>query len=193
MSPFPCGQLQDLCGTKTRNFGSVTHLNAVLGSLKEIQSGHTKGSTIQYDKLATQPYLNSSCFSKQERSTLFNLRAETQNVFKACFSSIYKDNLKCQLGCLEDDTLGHIYICPIVNQHVKPTHLRISDIYKNVQQQQSAVLEFITRENTRSVLLKADPASQGETQVLDTSTPATEAARGAAGSQRDKVTTWTSL
>ena len=64
--------------------------NAVLGSLKEIQSGHTKGSTIQYDKLATQPYLNSSCFSKQERSTLFNLRAETQNGFKACFSSIYK-------------------------------------------------------------------------------------------------------
>ena len=42
-------------------------------------------------------------------------------------------------------------------------------------------------------MLKADPASQGETQVLDTSTPATEAARGAEGSQRDMVTTWTSL
>ena len=149
---------------------------AAFQSLKEIKSRHTKGSNIKYDLFASQPYLNSDSFSHQERSTLFNLRAETQNGFKKCFSSMYKANLKCSLGCSEEDTLGHIYICPVLDQHVKSTDIRISDIYTEVKQQKIAVSEFIYRENMRSVLLQATSASQGDTQILDTCTRAADVA-----------------
>ena len=89
---------------------------------------------------------------------------------------MYKANLKCSLGCSEEDTLEHIYICPVLDQHVKSTDIRISDIYTEAKKQKIAVSEFIYRENMRSVLLQATSTSQGNTQILDMSTRAADVA-----------------
>ena len=113
-----------------------------------------------------------------ERTTLFNLRAETINGFKGCFSSAYED-IKCRLGCKEIDNLSHIYCCKVINQYIHPTEINVGLIYQDIDQQKSAVKEFILREKIRSNLILTDSASQGGSEILDTSTPAASAARGA--------------
>ena len=124
--------------------------------------------------------------SYKERTTLFNLRAETINGFKASFSSAFVLNSKCRLGCQEEDNFAHIYSCRIVNQYIKSTNINIGAIYQDISQQQKAVKEFIQRESIRSVLIQADPASQGLSKILDTSTQAAAAARGAGERLRER-------
>ena len=52
-------------------------------------------------------------------------------------------------------------------------------IYQDIDQQKSAVKEFILREKIQSNLILTQSASQGGSEILDTSTPAALAARGA--------------
>ena len=68
---------------------------------------------------------------------------------------------------------------------MNPTHINIKLIYQDIQQQEYAVKEFLLREKLRSDLLQADPASQGPSKILDTSTPAATAAGGAGGRHRE--------
>ena len=118
-----------------------------------------------------------------ERSTLFNLRAESLNGFKACFRSVFSQDLRCRLGCQEEDNFDHIYSCSVLNQYIQPTDINIDAIYQDIQQQQRAVQEFIHRERVRSVLIQA---SQGLSKILDTSTRAAAAARGAGERLRER-------
>ena len=160
--------------------------NAAFKSLLGIKAGHTKGSIIEYPSFNIQPYLENSSLTHVERSTLFNLRAETLNGFKTCFSSVFSQDLRCRLGCQEEDNFDHIYCCSILNQYIQPTDINIGGIYQDIKQQQRAVQEFIQREKVRSVLIQADPASQGLSKILDTSTRAAAAARGAGERLRER-------
>ena len=109
---------------------------------------------------------------------MFNLRAESINGFKGCFSSAYEDT-KCRLGCQEVDNFSHIYCCKVIDQYIQPTEINVGAIYQDIDQQKYAVKEFIVREKIQSNLILTESASQGGSEILDTSTPAASAARGA--------------
>ena len=149
--------------------------SAAFKSLLIIKSGHTKGNSIEYKSFNIQPYLESTYLSHDERTTLFNMRAESINGFKGCFSSAYEDT-KCVLGCQAEDTFNHLYLCKVINKYTQATVINIDAIYQGIHQQKQAVQEFIIREKIRSDLIQA---SQGQVRILDTSTPAASAARGA--------------
>ena len=64
----------------------------------------------------------------------------------------------------------------MINKYTQATDINIDAIYQGIHQQKQAVQEFIIREKIRSDLIQA---SQGQVRILDTSTPAASAARGA--------------
>ena len=150
--------------------------DAAFKSLKVIQAEHEKVKHIEYKTFKLQPYLTSASFSHEESSMLFNMRANTVNGFKMCFSNMYKNNTLCKLGCIEQDSLDHCFRCAIVDSKSSKTSVSFSDIFKTEEQQKVAVSEFIQRTRVRASLL-ADLASQG--LILDTST---SAGAGRAGS-----------
>ena len=153
---------------------------ATFRALRTLQDNHTKIKHINYNGFRLQPYLQSERLNSKEASTLFNMRADTVNGIKKCFPKLYENNMQCKLGCLDEDSIRHIYKCKQLGQ---ASTTSIEAIYGNEFQQVEAVSEFIRRCSLRSALL-ADDASQGQhEQVLDTSTPA--AARGARSSAGD--------
>ena len=92
------------------------------------------------------------------------MRADTVNGIKKCFPKLYENNIQCKLGCLEEDSINHIYKC---RQLGESSLITKEAIFGSELQQVEAVSEFIRRCSLRSALL-ADSASQGP--VLDTST-----------------------
>ena len=85
------------------------------------------------------------------------------------FSSIYKNNTKCKLGCPEEDSLDHCFRCFKIDKMLSKTKIAFGAIFEEEVQQKLAVTEFIQRTKVRASLL-AVMASQG--QILDTSTSA---------------------
>ena len=75
---------------------------------------------------------------------------------------------------------------PILLEIIQSTNINIGAIYQDISQQQKAVKELIQRESIRSVLIQADPASQGLSKILDTSTRGAAAARGAGERHRER-------
>ena len=65
-------------------------------------------SAIKYDSFKIQPCFVSEILNLEQ--TLFNMRANTVNSFKMCFTSLYRNDLKCKLGCQEEDSLEHCMI-----------------------------------------------------------------------------------
>ena len=146
-------------------------------ALRRVQLTHTKINTILYEKFLLQQYLDSGNFSKEETSMLFNIRANSVNGFKTCTPSIHRNNLVCKLGCLEDDSLHHCMICPVIDQKVGKRSARVSDMFETTLQQQRAVSTFIKRNSVRTALIEGSVAYQGA-KVLDTSTPASAGGAG---------------
>ena len=73
------------------------------------KSTKTKTKDIKYVNLAMQPYMKNPQFNNKEVKTLFNLRAQTVWNYRACYKSIYKDNMNCQLGCNSVESLRHSF------------------------------------------------------------------------------------
>ena len=150
-------------------------------NLKPQNRSHTKVNTIRYDKLQLQPYFDSNTLNVEQRSLIFNIRANTVSGFKMCFTSMYRNNLNCKLGCNTPDTIEHCMTCEELNLHTGKTHLNIDDMYSDrADVQKEAVQVFMTRRSTREVITDGTRAYQGHT-VLDTSTLA---AAGGAGAGR---------
>ena len=55
---------------------------AAFDKLKEVQTTHTNINTINYEQFKLQPYLDSNIITFEERSLVFNVRANTLNGFK---------------------------------------------------------------------------------------------------------------
>ena len=136
------------------------------------QSGHIKIKHIKYQNNKVQPYLKSKLFSFEESATLFNLRSNTVNGYKICFPNVYRNDKSCKLGCLEDDSIDHLYTCVIIDRTCGKTKKRFSGVYASLTKQKEAASLFIKRHNTRSFFIEAVTASQGQRQILDTSTQA---------------------
>ena len=100
-----------------------------------------------------QPYLDSNTLNVEQRSLVFNIRANTVNGFKMCFTSMYRNNLNCKLGCNTPDTIDRRMTCEELNVHIGKTHIIIDDIYSDrTDVQKEAVQVFMTRRSTREVI-----------------------------------------
>ena len=177
------GIIQDdneISAMKKSAFKSLVKKNvrtATFNALKRVQLTHIKINTILYEKFLLLKYLDSDNFSKEEKSMLFNIRANSVNGFKTCTPSIYRNNLVCKLGCCEDDSLHHCMICPVIDQQIGKTSARLSDMFETTLQQHQAVSIFIKRNLVRTALIEGSVADQGA-NVLDTSTPASAGGAG---------------
>ena len=83
---------EEIIGTKKSIFKNIVKKlvkAAALEDLKQIQSTHTKVNNIKYNKLQLQPYLDSNSLNVEQRSLIFNIRANTVSGFKMCFTSMY--------------------------------------------------------------------------------------------------------
>ena len=128
---------------------------ATFNALKTIHSTHTKINTIIYDKFSLQQYLDSDNFSKEESAMWFNARGNSVIGFKMCNPSIYRNNLACKLGCLEEDSLYHSMICPVIDNQTGKTNARLGDLFGTTLQQQQAVIIFMKKTQFEMPSLRA--------------------------------------
>ena len=110
--------------------------------------------------------MTSSLFSSEEMSTAFNLRTNTINGYKMCFTKAYPDDKSCKLGCSEEDSISHSYSCKVINMQDVNSSGEYSSLFSSIVDQKQAVKSFIRRNNIRTAILEAGCAYQG------TSTPA---------------------
>ena len=93
----------------------------------------------------------SGSLNLEQSALLFNMRANTVNSFKMCFTSLYRADLRCKLGCQDEDSLAHCMRCKIINDKLaKISKFNIDDIFATTEKQKNIVLEFTLRMNTRS-------------------------------------------
>ena len=126
------------------------------------QSTKSKTKDIKYEKLEMQPYMKSLTFNNKEVKTLFNLRAKTVWTYKACFKSMFKNSMNCQLGCDSIDSLHHSFQCVKVmcdpryrpNTEDKSTNITFDDVYAGICEQKDAVVKFIQMHNIRDHILE---------------------------------------
>ena len=84
--------------------------------LQEIQASHSKVNDIKYQIPKIQPYMTSPLLNKEEIVLLVALRSHTIRGMKKNFSTWYKPNLSCALGCSEEDSQSHVINCkPILD------------------------------------------------------------------------------
>jgi hypothetical protein len=152
--------------------------NAAFSALQKTKLSHTKVKNIEYPDFKLQPYMHSRQLSKDQVSTLFNLRADTVNGYKECFPHAYVD-LLCKLGCNESDSISHMFKCSKIDEQCGKTLVQKDAIFANIEQQKDAVSTFTKRDITRAAIIKDAAASQGQSQILDTSTPAAAGGAGA--------------
>ena len=140
--------------------------DATFTQLKEMQKEHTKINTIKYNAFKMQPYLDSDLLNSEEISMLFNMRANTVNGFKMCFTSMHRYNLWCKLGCQETDSLDHCMNCQsITNKTGKKSKFSFDLIFSTVKEQKTVVTNFISRMFTRNKIIEEEQSlSRGGNQ-----------------------------
>ena len=106
--------------------------------------------------------MKSTSFNNKEVKTLFNLRAKTVWNYKACFKSMFQNNINCQLGCDNIDSLQHSFQCMKVmcdpnyktGDEFKTTHFTFEDVYARICKRKEAVLKFIRMQSIRDNILE---------------------------------------
>ena len=91
---------------------------------------------------------------------------------------MYKNDTLCKLGCQNDDSISHAFLCRELGPQCNEN---FNDIFHSKKHMKQVAVEFLRRCGLRTAILAAR-ASQG-LQLLDTSTRA--AAVGAGGRARD--------
>ena len=113
--------------------------SAAFKELKSIQATHTKVKDISYPSFSIQSYMTSSLFSSEEMSTVVNLRTNTLNGYKMCFTKAYPDDKSCKLGCSEEDSISHSYSCKVINLQDGNSSIEYSSLFSSIVDQKKAV------------------------------------------------------
>ena len=93
----------------------------------KVKNGLSKIVHIEYDTLKTQEYLKSTNFNSEERNLLYSLRSRAHPA-KLNYRKMYSGNLKCSLGCQEDENQGHIFEnCPFLK--TKEEQINLESIF----------------------------------------------------------------
>ena len=104
-------------------------------------AGHNKWSKIKhikYTKLATQSYILSNQLNNDDINLLFSLRSRMTKL-KRNFSTQYKNNLSCSLGCKDEESQSHLLDCSVILNNMEDktimTEIEYSDLFKGVDEQ----------------------------------------------------------
>ena len=88
--------------------------------------------------MATQPYILSDKFTNEDVKLLFSLRSRMTNV-KRNFSTQFKQNLACSLGCANEKTQNHLLDCSHILNKMKDKSIlaecEYSDLFKKIADQ----------------------------------------------------------
>jgi hypothetical protein len=136
---------------------------AALNDYKQSQQNHSKINQIEYYALQMQDYIKCNKFNDREVGIIFNLRAKTMWGFKACFKSMWNDDIKCKLGCAnENDTIEHIYNCAKIEVKGKcASSATYIDLFRDTECQQKALSEFTRLNSIRDTLLDQESGIPG--------------------------------
>ena len=82
--------------------------NAAFKFMIKLKNGLSKIKDINYDTLKIQEYLKSDNFNPKERNLLYSLRSRSHPA-KLNYRQLNSVNLKCFLGCSDDEDQNHIF------------------------------------------------------------------------------------
>ena len=129
--------------------------------LKGVLAKGTKASGIRYNQFEMQEYLRSGTISKEEMSTLTNLRSKCVKGIKSNFKNMHKMCLHCPLQCsIEDppeDTQEHVLVCSkLAGSNMDPDFVHASSVeqcelarqFSALMYQRTKLLEELTAPST---------------------------------------------
>jgi hypothetical protein len=127
--------------------------NAAFRFMISQKNGLPKIRDIKYDKLKTQDYLKSVEFSPKERNLLYSLRSRSHPA-KLNYKKLNSGNLKCTLGCLEEEDQAHIFEnCRYLN--TSKENICLNHIFQDLNTQKDAIQKIMRIENERIGLKEA--------------------------------------
>ena len=122
--------------------------------LKE-KAEKSKLEHLQYENLQIQPYLTDTGLTYKQMYLLYSLRSRSHPA-KSNYRIMYNGQLQCSFGCSSSETQQHIFeACKQLRAGLQLKEgIQVSDIYGDLKQQKSAVLNFIQIEEKRVELKK---------------------------------------
>ena len=128
---------------------------AALKMLLKEKEKHSKLNELVYEDLIIQPYLTERNFNLEERKLLTLLRSRC-HAAKANFKKLYKSDLKCSLGCYENEDQTHIFTQCLWLLNINQNSTEYNDLFKDSRKQKEAMVVFIQKENQRKLIIEAN-------------------------------------
>ena len=119
------------------------------------KEGHTKLDEIRYTKLKLQPYLSSSLIDNNQKKLLYVLRSKC-HISKMNFCKLNRHNLKCALGCQQNEDQVHIFTqCqPLLNRLNILDAVQYNNISGSLPQQKEMINLLQKIDQTRNFIIK---------------------------------------
>ena len=99
--------------------------------LISLQKTHSKATMMQYGELNLQQYLDSDCNPMTNKEKIFAFTARSHMLNVKCNFKLGKEDLKCSLGCDQDETQNHVFVCPALGSEDSEETANYEDIYGN--------------------------------------------------------------
>ena len=117
------------------------------------QKGLSKIKDIKYECGKIQEYLKSPNFNQKERNLLYALRSRSHPA-KLNYRKMNSFNLKCSLGCQENEDQYHIFEnCTFLN--TEKEKIRLDSIFEDIGRQKEAIGRILIIESNRLKLKEA--------------------------------------
>ena len=122
--------------------------------LKLKENCKKKMKNLQYDELAIQPYMINGNFTLKQIKLLFSLRSKCYPA-RLNFRKLNRGNLRCSLGCSEDESQDHIFEkCEPIRVKLKLTKdSNIGLIYGSVREQKEIITLFEQIDDQRKIMI----------------------------------------
>lgn len=125
-----------------------------------LKNGLSKIRDVRYDTLKIQEYLKSEIFNPKERNLLYSLRSRSHPA-KLNYRELNSGNLKCSLGCPDNEDQTHIYEnCQFLNTNKE--NICLNHIYQDTETQKKAIVRILRIEKERLDLKEKLELSQRE-------------------------------
>ena len=116
---------------------------------------HTKLDKIEYTQLKLQPYLSTKSINNMQKELLYLLRSKCHGS-KMSFKKLYRNNLKCVLGCMQNEDQLHVFTqCqPLLDKLNNSNSSPYNHIFGSLPQQVQLIQEFYKIDQMRKHIIK---------------------------------------